>query len=186
MRASHQLILRKIKEHEEKVNNIISELGYPEHEIREDRISLDEAMMLKAISASRRSPDAQTQVGAVITKEDRILSTGYNGYPRDIDYSDLPSTRPEKYPWFIHAEMNAIAWCEIRPVDCTLYCTHSCCNNCLFHGWQNGITEFVEGSRTTSLRTNYSKEDYLIRELFILKTGVTVRQMDISHLTDGV
>ena len=151
---SFSIILQELEEHDSKMRGLIKELNYPEFEDR-DRLSIDESMMLKALSAARRSPDAQTQVGCVITKENRVLSTGYNGFPRDIDYSDMPNTRPYKYPWFLHAEMNALAWCEVRPVDCTLYCTHGICNSCLFYSWQCGIVYAIEGSQKTNLRTNY-------------------------------
>ena len=58
---------------------------------------------------AQRSHDAQTQHGCVITDANhRIVGVGYNGFPRGLDDSSLPTTRPEKYHWMIHAEINAL------------------------------------------------------------------------------
>lgn len=67
-----------------------------------------------AILMARRSFDPSTQVGCVLTTQDnRILQTGYNGFPRNIDpptsLDDQRLARPEKYNWFAHAEENAVA-----------------------------------------------------------------------------
>lgn len=57
------------------------------------------------------SKDPSRKIGAVaidpVTK--RILSTGYNGFPRGIDDSECRLTnRPVKYTFVVHAEMNVI------------------------------------------------------------------------------
>ena len=57
------------------------------------------------------SKDQSTQVGAlVLGPSHEIRSTGYNGAPRGCkaDEDDRGITRPEKYFWFSHAEINAI------------------------------------------------------------------------------
>jgi len=57
-----------------------------------------------------KSKDESTQVGAVIVgKGHEILSTGYNSFPRGLDDSRPErQERPHKYPYFEHAERNAI------------------------------------------------------------------------------
>ena len=57
-----------------------------------------------------KSKDNNTQIGAVIVgKDNEILSTGYNSFPRGInDLIPSRQERPEKYYWFEHAERNAI------------------------------------------------------------------------------
>ena len=56
------------------------------------------------------SKDLSTQIGAVIVgKDNEVLSTGYNSFPRGLDDSlQERQERPEKYFWFEHAERNAI------------------------------------------------------------------------------
>ena len=144
--------------------------------VKHERPTSDEVFMNMALEVSRRSPDAQTGVGAVIVKDNRILSTGYNGFPRDIDYSSLPNTRPDKYPWMMHAERNALAWCEKRPVGCSIYCSMKCCNQCLLTLWQHGLVEVIELNQITALDKD---ECDLQRSIFLELSGMIVRKMDI-------
>ncbi len=91
---------------------------------------------------SQKSHDIQTQHGCIITdSKHRVLGLGYNGFPRSIDDSVLPNTRPDKYPWMIHAERNALANCIIRPDNATAYVTGQCCNDCIMALWQEGISK---------------------------------------------
>lgn len=93
--------------------------------------------------ASTRSHDAQTKHGCVIVdSEYRTISTGYNGFCKNLkDDSALPNTRPEKYPFMLHAEENAI--CNARnPVDgCTAFVTGLPCLHCTQLLWQNGVNK---------------------------------------------
>ena len=79
---------------------------------RTDYISWDEYFMSVALLASMRSKDPNTQVGACIVGEDkRIISTGYNGFPRGCSDDEFPWNREgeeTKYPYVVHAELNAI------------------------------------------------------------------------------
>jgi len=57
-----------------------------------------------------KSKDKYTQIGVVLVgKDNEIVSTGYNSFPRGIDDTiDERQERPEKYYWFEHAERNSI------------------------------------------------------------------------------
>lgn len=55
-----------------------------------------------------RSRDPSTQVGAVIVKDKIVLTTGYNGLPRGIEFSLDRMSRPLKYDWMVHGEENAL------------------------------------------------------------------------------
>lgn len=93
---------------------------------------------------SQRSHDLQTHHGCVITdSHHRILGVGYNGFPRGLNDSDLPKTRPDKYPWMIHAERNALSNCVVRPDNGIAYVTGQCCNDCIMALWQEGISDVV-------------------------------------------
>ena len=89
---------------------------------------------------SQRSHDIHTKHGCVITdSNNRILGVGYNGFPRGLDDSNLPTSRPEKYPWMVHSERNALSNCVVRPDNGIAYVTGQCCNDCIIALWQEGI-----------------------------------------------
>lgn len=95
------------------------------------RPSWDEYFLNIARAVSARSHDGETQVGVVITDANRrILATGYNGFPPGCDDSALPNLRPDKYPYMVHAEINAIASSRQDLRGATLYCTWSPCRDC--------------------------------------------------------
>ena len=126
-----------------------------------------------AFVAAQKSPDLQTQHGCFITdKKNRPLGFGFNGFPRGIDDSDLPRTRPDKYPWMYHAERNAIAHCAHRPENGTAYITGQSCNDCIYELWQHGIdTVYMADRHGTHKR---SKEDEEWFKMFIQKTGIKI------------
>lgn len=88
------------------------------------------------------------KVGAIIVKDDRIISIGYNGTPIGWDnecesvvvdgYSTGLKTKPE----VIHAEMNAIAKLAKSPesgVGSTMFLTHSPCIDCAKQIYTAGV-----------------------------------------------
>jgi len=97
---------------------------------------------------SKRSHDAETQVGAVLVsnKTGAILATGFNGFVRGAKDELLPNTRPDKYQYILHAEKNLILNCARHGIsmdDCMLVCTHSPCSACLRDLFQVGITKVL-------------------------------------------
>lgn len=81
---------------------------------RNDYIAWDDYFMGVSLLAAERSKDPSTQVGACIVSDDnRILSTGYNGFPQGCSDDDFPWNRDAsagetKYNFVVHAELNAI------------------------------------------------------------------------------
>lgn len=101
-----------------------------------------------AEAVSKRSHDAETQVGSVLVnnKTGAIIATGFNGFVRGADDSILPNTRPDKYQYIVHSEQNLIANCArhgISMEDTTLVCTLTPCAACMRMLWQCGITHVV-------------------------------------------
>ena len=92
------------------------------------------------------SKDQSTQVGALILGPTfEVRSLGYNGAPRgcSADEDGRGTTRPEKYFWFSHAELNAITNAARvgTPLDgCVLLVTHPPCMDCARAIVQAGIT----------------------------------------------
>lgn len=132
---------------------------------------------------SQRSHDVQTQHGCVITDEHhRILGLGYNGFPRDLPDHLLPNTRPEKYPWMIHAERNALSNCTIRPENGIAYVTGQCCNDCIMALWQEGVRQvYMTKNHGTHLFDNKQQE---IFDNFIQLSGIEISYIepDLSWL----
>ncbi len=93
------------------------------------------------------------QVGAVIVKDGRILSTGYNGTPSGFincnEYWDGKYT-PKHHEWSktyeIHAEMNAIIWAARQGISieaATIYVTLEPCSECSKNLIASGIKRIV-------------------------------------------
>ena len=98
---------------------------------------------------AKLSKDQSTQVGALILGPSfEVRSVGYNGAPRgcSADEDERGVTRPEKYFWFSHAELNAItnaARVGTPLGGCTLIVTHPPCMDCARAIVQAGIIEVV-------------------------------------------
>lgn len=94
------------------------------------------------------SKDRNRKVGAVIvTSENRIISTGYNGFPTGVnDNVDARHERPAKYLFTEHAERNAIysaANHGIRLNGCTMILEWYPCCDCARGIIQSGIKKVV-------------------------------------------
>ena len=113
---------------------------------RTDYISWDEYFMGVAMLAARRSKDPSTQVGACIVSQDNIImSTGYNGMPKGCSDDEFPWNREgadTKYPYVVHAELNAILNASGRDLrGSKLYVALFPCNECAKAIIQCGIKE---------------------------------------------
>ena len=85
------------------------------------------------------SKDPSTQVGAVITEGNRIISVGFNGYPHGISDSADVESRDMKLLKTIHAEENAILFAQRDLSGCEIWVTHFPCPNCAAKIIQTGI-----------------------------------------------
>lgn len=115
---------------------------------RTDYISWDEYFMGIAVLAAKRSKDPNTQVGACIVSPDNvILSTGYNGFPYGCSDDEFPWAREgedTKYPYVVHAELNAILNARGRSLTgARIYVALFPCNECAKAIIQSGITEVI-------------------------------------------
>lgn len=115
---------------------------------RQDYISWDEYFMAVAILASMRSKDPSTQVGACIVSPDNIiLSTGYNGLPMGCSDDEFPWGREgkeTKYPYVVHAELNAILNASGKSLrGARIYVDLFPCNECAKAIIQSGISEII-------------------------------------------
>lgn len=116
---------------------------------REDYISWDEYFMGIAVLSGMRSKDPSTMVGSCIVDEHKkIVGIGYNGMPRGCSDDDFPWGRDgehldTKYPYVVHAEMNAILNSSKNLHDCTIFTGLFPCNECAKAIVQSGIKHVV-------------------------------------------
>ena len=99
---------------------------------------------------SQLSHAERLKVGAVIVKDDRIVSYGYNGMPAGFDNccetqteDALGQTLTVTNPEVVHAEMNAIAKVARHNDSCqaaSIFITHSPCVECAKLILQSGIS----------------------------------------------
>ena len=107
------------------------------------RPTIDEYFMEIATVVAKRSTCLRNQVGAVIVKDKRILSTGYNGAPRNLEHcldigcirqqNNIASGTRHELCRAVHAEQNAIIQAALHGVsieNATVYCTHQPCILC--------------------------------------------------------
>lgn len=104
--------------------------------------------MATAEVISKRSHDADTQVGAVLVKCDTetVIAQCYNGFVRGAPDEELPNTRPDKYEYMCHAEQNLITHCArhgISMENTYVVCTHSPCKVCMRMLWNAGVKKVI-------------------------------------------
>jgi dCMP deaminase len=122
------------------------------------------------------------QVGAVIVKDGRILSTGYNGTPAGYtnccDHWNNEYT-PEHHEWSktyeIHAEMNAIIWAARKGIsieDATIYVTLEPCSECSKNLIASGIKRIV-------YETPYEHTHSEVISKFLKDNGVSIERLSV-------
>ena len=127
--------------------------------------------------ASTRSPDEQTKVGCLIVdKKKHVLSMGYNGFLAETESDDLPKKRPDKYPWMIHAEQNAVSNMVSRGENLTAYVTARPCLVCSKLLWQNGIRRIVIDSEGVVYSS--TADDLKVIE-FLINNGLKIDEVKL-------
>lgn len=119
-------------------------------EKNKDYINWDEYFMGVAMLSAMRSKDPNTQVGAcIVDKDNKILSMGYNGFPKGCSDDTFPWAREgelaeTKYAYVTHGELNAILNYRGGSLEGTkLYVTLFPCNECAKAIIQTGIRTVV-------------------------------------------
>lgn len=131
--------------------------------------SWEKYFMSIAILASKRSKDPSTQVGSVIvTPDNRIIATGWNGMPKSKSGLDNDRSLPwskdsqdpleNKYMYVVHAEPNAIFHASESVRGCTMYLTWFPCSDCAKAIAQSGINKLVYLKENATERYKTSME----------------------------
>lgn len=121
-----------------------------------------------AETVAKRSHDAETKVGALLinNKSGAIIATGYNGFIKGANDAILPNTRPEKYEYILHAEMNLLTNCARHGIsmdDCFLVCTLSPCKLCMRLMINSGINLVIAKDLYRDFEQILTMEDALVQ-----------------------
>lgn len=146
----------------------------------------DEYFLKMAYLVAERSTCLRHHVGAVIVRDKRILTTGYNGAASGVkdclelgclrNERNIPSGERHEICRAIHAEQNAIIQAGLHGISLagsTIYCTHSPCILCAKMLVNAKIKRFVTSGK-------YSDDSFkpLFKEI-----GVEYKTMPSPKLT---
>lgn len=133
-----------------------------------ERLSWNDIFKNMVLDVSKRSTCARLQVGAILVKEGRVISMGYNGVTKgekhciDHFYDEFKKTNFSSYDDYLssqefkdehhlystrkeqHAEQNLISFCSkngINTNNSELYVTHSPCIHCAKMLYAAGISK---------------------------------------------
>jgi dCMP deaminase len=128
------------------------------------------------------SIDPSTKVGCVLVRDRRVVSTGYNGFPRNIsDDFDRLMDREKKYEITVHAEVNAVTTAALHGVStagCNAYVTFSPCSRCAAVLINAGIKEvYVVGG---SIIPDRWLPNFITASNLLAEAGVLYQVLDPS------
>jgi dCMP deaminase len=107
------------------------------------KLSWDEYFMGVAQMVSMRSEDPKTKVGCVLVKNNKIIGTGYNGFPKSVDFFWYGEGIEDKSFYVVHAEANALLNTTVSAEGAVAYVTLFPCNECAKLLIQAGIKKIV-------------------------------------------
>ena len=146
-----------------------------------DRISWDSYFMGIAKLVRERSEDPCCKVGACIVKDNKIISTGYNGMPSRSEHGIYPWTKGDtdptknKYFYVVHAELNAILNSEKSLKGATLYVTKFPCNECAKAIIQSGISEVIF-TDDISIETLHKDDEFIATYNMFMNSYVVINE----------
>ena len=119
------------------------------------------------------SKDPSTKCGAVITKGNRIISLGFNGFPQGIeDHDERLNNREVKYKMVLHAEVNALLFANKDLSGCTIYVSPMPpCSRCAAQIIQSGIKRIVTMEPTEDAISRWG-DDFRVAEIMYREANV--------------
>jgi len=125
--------------------------------MQKNRESWDEYFLKLSNQVATRSTCPKRNVGAILVRDNRILSTGHVGSVKGMKHCDdvgclisyvydSEGNKHDKCVRTVHAELNALIQCAFHGIsskDATLYVTHEPCDNCAKAIINAGIKKIV-------------------------------------------
>lgn len=137
----------------------------------------DRRFLALAEHIAQWSKDPSTKTGAVIVdSNNRVVSIGYNGFPRGInDSQERLENRDLKYKIIVHCERNALLFARETVARCRLYTwPFMSCAPCAAMVIQAGIVEVIAPVSDNSRWI----EDFKLAKMLFDEAGVKVRLFD--------
>ncbi len=143
----------------------------------------DSWFMRHVYLAASKSKDPRTKIGAVLVKDKRIISNGYNGFPsKVVDSEERYNNKELKYQFICHGESNAVLKCArfgISSLGSTIYTQGIPCDSCCKAIIQGGVSEIVFHKQWPNLIHSKKWVDSIaISKIMIVEAGVILRQVD--------
>jgi dCMP deaminase len=134
----------------------------------------DKRFLDLALFISGWSKDPSTRCGAVITRGNRIISLGFNGFPSGVHDDGRLEDRETKYKMVLHAEDNALLFAKQDLTGCTIYTQpFPPCSRCAGKIIQSGITKVIAPTESPELWNRWRDDLTLASDMF-REAGVTL------------
>ena len=150
--------------------------------------SWDVWFMKQVYLAAEKSKDPSTKIGAVLVRDNHIISSGYNGFPRNVrDKKGRYLKREIKYEFVVHAEDNAVlaaARFGISTLGTTLYTQGIPCCECAKSVIQGGVKEIVVHKQWSMGHSRW-KDSCKIASIMFKEAGIPICYLDATLLMDG-
>lgn len=146
----------------------------------------DEFFMRHVYLASSKSKDTSTKIGAILVRDKRVISEGYNGMPEGVNDNVAERyVRPTKYEYFEHGERNAVFGCAkfgIPSKGAVLYTNGIPCADCARACIQAGISEIVVHKQWEEAAVSFVRERWdkscSSAEVMLAEAGIPIRRFD--------
>jgi dCMP deaminase len=137
--------------------------------------------MKLALEVASWSKDPSTQVGCVLVRNKKVLSTGYNGLPKNLsDSLDILHDREKKYELTVHAEVNAVTTAALHGIStegATAYVTFNPCSRCAAVLINAGVTSvYSYGGSTIPTRW---LENFILASRILAEAGVDYSTINV-------
>jgi len=150
--------------------------------MKTEELKWHERFIKLAHEVSDWSKDPSTKVGCVLVKDKKVLSLGYNGFPKGIsDSFDRLMDREQKYEMTVHAEINAITTAALHGVStekATAYITFNPCSRCAAVLINAGIGS-IYVSTQNDIPTRWL-ENFILASKLLAEAGVEYNTIDAN------
>jgi len=154
--------------------------------------SWTEFFMRHVYLVASKSKDHRTKIGAILVKDDSIISEGYNGFSRGV--RDLPERyldRETKHKFIVHGECNSIlnaARHGISTYNSIMYTIGIPCENCGKTIIQAGVTEVIIHKQWPEMSSMWKASSEITRIMF-KEADILIKEFDgilgIQGICDG-